>query len=50
MKITDIIQTLLKDDYYNGGKNIEIAKGKNELVTNYKGFKRKIKRLWRYKK
>lgn len=48
--ITEIIDLLHKDNFYGGGEVIEIAKGKNELVTNWKGFKRKIKRIWLLKK
>ena len=48
--ITDTIKILQKDNYYGGGDNIEIAKGKNEYVTTWSDFKRKIKRLWLSKK
>ncbi len=44
--ITDIINLLQKAEFYGAGEYTEIAKGKNQYVTNYKGFKRKIKRLW----
>jgi len=44
--IADIITLLQKLEYYGGGENIEIAKGKRELVTNFSTFKTKIKRLW----
>ena len=48
--ITDTIKILQKDNYYGGGDYIEIAKGKNEYVTTWSDFKRKIKRLWLSKK
>jgi hypothetical protein len=48
--ITEIIDLLHKDKFYGGGEFIEIAKGKNEMVTNWSGLKRKIKRLWQLKK
>jgi len=44
-----IIDTLRDGNFYGGGECIEIAKGKNEIVTDWKGIKRKIKR-WRFKK
>jgi len=44
--IADIITLLQKMDYYGAGECTEIAKGKHELVTNFKTFKQKVKRLW----
>lgn len=44
--ISEIIQALQLDEFYGGGKYVEIAKGKNELVTDLKGLKRKVKRIW----
>ncbi len=44
--ITDIINLLQKADFYGAGEFTEIAKGKHQYVSNYKGFKRKIKRQW----
>ena len=44
--ISTIIEILQKENYYGGGDNIEIAKGKNELTTTFAGAKRKIKRVW----
>lgn len=41
-----IIKILSSGEFYGAGKYTEIAKGKNELVTDWKGFKRKIKRKW----
>lgn len=43
--ITETIKILQKDNYYGGGKHIEIAKGKNEYITDWSDFKRKIKRI-----
>ena len=48
--MVDIIEVLLKGDYFGGGKYIEIAKGKNEFVDNWHDAKIKIKRLWLSKK
>lgn len=44
--ISNIIEILHKGDYYNGTKEVEFAKGSDELVTDLKGFKRKVKRKW----
>ena len=48
--IADIIKTLQANEYYGAGKYTELAKGKHELVTDFKGLKRKVKRLWLKKK
>ena len=40
------IQALQAGEYYGGGKFIELAKGKNEYITTWTDFKRKIKRQW----
>jgi len=42
--ISSIIENLKKGDFYGAGDYTEIAKGKNEMVTSWKGIKRKIKR------
>ena len=44
--ISKVIDILQSDDFYGGGEHIEIAKGKHEYITTWKGFKRKIKRQW----
>ena len=43
--ISEIIRTLQSNEFYGAGEYTEIAKGKNEIVTNWKGAKRKIKRI-----
>jgi len=48
--IADIIDLLQKLDYYGAGEYTEIAKGKYELVTNFKTFKTKIVRKWQSRK
>ena len=48
--IANIIKVLQSGEFYGAGEYTELAKGKNEYVSDYKGFKRKIKRLWRLKK
>tara|TARA_R100000541_G_scaffold7351_1_gene14963 strand:+ start:251 stop:403 length:153 start_codon:yes stop_codon:yes gene_type:complete len=42
LKIVDILRD---GNFYGAGKHVEIAKGKNEIVTDLKGIKRKITRL-----
>ena len=44
--IAKIIDLLQSNEFYGAGEFTEIAKGKNEIVTNWKGAKRKIKRVW----
>ena len=48
--ITEIIKILQDDNFYGAGEYTEIAKGKREMVTSWKGIKRKIKRQWRLRK
>ena len=43
--IIKIIDVLRDCNFYGAGKHVEIAKGKNEIVTDLKGIKRKITRL-----
>ena len=45
--IADIIKVLQSGDFYGAGEYTEIAKGKYEYVSTFKGFKRKLKRAWR---
>ena len=47
--IAQIIRTLQSNEFYGAGEFTEIAKGKNEIVTNRKGAKRKIKRILKSK-
>jgi len=44
--IANIIKVLQSGEFYGAGEYTEIAKGKHEYVTDYKGFKRKFKRAW----
>jgi hypothetical protein len=46
----EIINILRSQNFYGCSDTIEIAKGKNEMVTDWKGFKCKINRLWRLPK
>ena len=48
--IIEILEVLKHNDFYGAGECTEIANGKNEYVTTWKGFKRKIKRIWKAKK
>ena len=43
--IATIIEILKEGDYFGAGECTEIAKGKHQMVTNYKTFKRKLKRV-----
>ena len=43
--ISNTIAILQSNNFYGAGEFTEIAKGKHELVTDWKGFKRKIWRL-----
>lgn len=43
--ISEIIRTLQSNEFYGAGEYTEIAKGKHEIVTTFKGFKRKCKRI-----
>jgi len=43
IEIKDIVDLIRSADYY-GGEAIEIAKGKNQLVTSWAGMIRKLKR------
>jgi hypothetical protein len=46
----NIIKVLQDYDHYGIGDNIEIAKGKHELVTRWSDITEKIKRLWLLRK
>lgn len=45
MKLIDTIEILRSQPFYGGGKFIEIAKGKHQIVTTFAGVRRKIKRI-----
>jgi hypothetical protein len=45
--IADIIRVLQSNDFNGAGECTEIAKGKNESVTTWSGFIRKIKRIFK---
>lgn len=48
--IANIIKELQNNNHYNVGEFIELAKGKNEMVTGWRDFKTKIVRQWRLRK
>ena len=48
--IVSVIDILRSNDFYGGGDSIEIAKGKNEIASNWSIAKSKIKRLIKSKK
>ena len=43
--IVEILDVLRSNEFYGAGECTEIAKGKHEYVTTWKGFKRKVKRI-----
>lgn len=43
--IVDIINILQSNNFYGAGNYVEIAKGKFEYMSTWKGFKRKVKRI-----
>ena len=44
--ITEVIDLLQKNNFIGAGEITEIAKGKNELVLDWKTAKNKIRRQW----
>ena len=48
--IEETIKLLRQNDFYNVSDNVEIAKGKYEIATNWTTVKDKLKRLWHTKK
>lgn len=48
--IPKIIELLQSNDFYKVSKEVDISKGKNELITSFKDAKKKIKRVWLQKK
>ena len=45
----EILDYLINNDLIGVSNNIDIAKGKNELVTDFSDTKNKIVRLWKRK-
>lgn len=48
--IPKIIELLQSNDFYNVSENVEIAKGKHELITSFSDGIEKLKRVWLLKK
>ena len=48
--ITEIIDLLNTDDFYGVSEEVDIAKGKYETPTTFKGFWKMIKRYYYAKK
>ena len=48
--IKTVIDILRSKNFYGGGKNIEIAKGKHQMVSEWSELKTKIKRLIKAKR
>jgi hypothetical protein len=49
MDLIEIIDLVRKEDYFNCGETVEIAKGLNEYPTSLKDVFKKIKRFRKYK-
>ena len=47
--INDILKLLMFSDHYGKSDLIEIAKGKYELQTTFKGGFKQMKRIWKTK-
>lgn len=45
-----ILELLWEDDWHGISKNVEIAKGKNEIVDDWKTFKSHLKRMYHGRK
>jgi len=43
--ITEVIDILRRGEFYGAGDYTEIAKGKNEIITTWRGLKLKVKRI-----
>jgi len=43
--ITQVIDLLKEDKFYNVSKEVDIAKGKYEIPRNWKGVKNMFKRI-----
>ena len=43
----EVLDYLLDNELVGVSKSVDIAKGKNELVSSFKDARRKIKRIWR---
>ena len=48
--IISVINILRSSDFYGGGKNVEIAKGKYQMASGWSEIKEKIKRIIKAKK
>jgi hypothetical protein len=48
--ITEVIDMLRRGEFYGAGDFVEIAKGKNEMVTTWRGLKQKVKRIIKAKR
>jgi hypothetical protein len=45
MIIAQVIRQIQSDDWYNISEEVEIAKGKNKIRTNLRGFKKQLMRV-----
>ena len=42
----EVLDFLLNNEIIGVSESVDIAKGKHELVSNFKELRRKIKRIW----
>lgn len=42
----EVLDFLLNNELIGVSESVDIAKGKHELVSNFKELRRKIKRIW----
>lgn len=49
INMKELLDLLHSDNFYNVSNNVEIAKGKYEMITNFRDAKEKIKRVWQKK-
>lgn len=45
----DLLDLLHSQDFYGVSNTVDIAKGKHELITDWKDVRKKIKRVWQKK-
>jgi hypothetical protein len=50
INIKQILDTLQSHHFHGAGDHVEIAKGRNEMITTFSGMKNKLKRITCQKK
>lgn len=46
----ELLDLLHSKDFYGVSNTVDIAKGKHELITDWKDVRKKIKRVWQSKR